>query len=172
MFRRILIALLLLASLSACGYHLRGPQALPFSTIYLNMNRYDTFTAALKRQIETSGSTKVVDSAKEAEVQFFVARNDKEKYILSLTASGTVREYQLRQRFGFRVLDKNGREVTSYSEIYVTRDVSFAEGQELAKEQEDALLYRDMQNDILQQLMRRLARAVPNPEPASDAAKP
>lgn len=170
--RRILIALVLLVSLSACGYHLRGPKTLPFSSIYLNMNRYDTFTAALKRQIETSGSTKVVDTLKEADVQFFVARNDKEKYILSLTASGTVREYQLRQRFGFRVVDKFGREVTSYSEIYVTRDVSFAEGQELAKEQEDALLYRDMQNDILQQLMRRLARAVPDPAPVNGTAKP
>lgn len=161
MLRRAFVAALLLATISACGYHLRGPQTLPFSTIYLNMNRYDDLTAAIKRQIETSNSTKVVDSLAEADVQFFVARNEKEKYILSLNGSGTVREYQLRQRFGFRVLDKTGHEVTPYSEIYVTRDVSFSEGLELAKEQEDALLYRDMQNDILQQLMRRLARAKP-----------
>lgn len=161
MLRRAFVAALLLATVSACGYHLRGPQTLPFSTIYLNMNRYDDLTAAIKRQIETSGSTKVVNTLPEAEVQFFLIRNEKEKYILSLTGSGTVREYQLRQRFAFRVLDKAGHEVTPYSEIYVTRDVSFSEGLELAKEQEDALLYRDMQNDILQQLMRRLARSKP-----------
>lgn len=170
MLRRAFVAILLLTTLSACGFHLRGPQTLPFATIYLNMNRYDDFTAGLKRQIATSGSTRVVDSPAQAEVQFFQVRNDKEKYILSLTGTGTVREYQLRQRFGFRVLDKAGHEVMPYSEIYVTRDVSFTEGQELAKEQEDALLYRDMQNDILQQIMRRLARARPDASTAPAAS--
>ena len=41
------------------------------------------------------------------------------------------------------------------NEIYVYRTVSFATGQELAKEQEESLLYRDMENDLVQQLMRR-----------------
>lgn len=161
MLRRVLATALLFCTLSACGFHLRGPQVLPFSTIYLAMNPYEDFTAATKRTIETSGSTRVVAAAAQAEVQLQVVRNEKEKYILSLNANGTVREYQLRQRFGFRVVDKAGLEVTPYSEIYVTRDVSFSEGLELAKEQEDALLYRDMESDIIQQLMRRLARATP-----------
>lgn len=159
MLRRAFIAAVLLASVSACGFHLRGPQALPFATIHLTMNPYDDFTVAIKRQIATSGSTRTVDSATEAEVVLQVARNDKEKHILSLNAAGTVREYQLRHRFAFRLMNKAGQELISHSEIYVYRDVSFAEGQELAKAQEDALLYRDMQNDIVQQLMRRLSRA-------------
>lgn len=36
----------------------------------------------------------------------------------------------------------------------------------LAKEQEEALLYRDMQNDVLSQLMRRLAAAKLQPADA------
>jgi LPS-assembly lipoprotein len=159
MLRRAFFAAVLLASLSACGFHLRGPQTLPFATIQLGMNPYEDFTASLKRQIATSGSTKVVEQLTEADVSLQVVSNDKEKYILSLNASGAVREYQLRQRFAFRLVDKGGREVISHSEIYVYRDVSFSEGQELAKAQEDTLLYRDMENDIVQQLMRRLSRA-------------
>lgn len=170
LFKRVLVLILCGMALTACDYHLRGPQTLPFSSIYLNMNRFDDFTAAIKRQIETSGSTRVVDRRADAEVNFQVVRNEKEKSILTLSASGTVREYQLRQRFAFRLVDKHGHEVMPYSEIYVYRDVSFAEGQELAKEQEDALLYRDMQNDILQQMMRRLARARLNTSPGSGAS--
>lgn len=170
LFKRALVLILCGSALSACGFHLRGPQALPFSSIYLSMNRFDDFTAAIKRQIETSGSTLVVDKQSDAEVKFQVVRNDREKTILTLSASGTVREYQLRQRFAFRLVDKQGREVMPYSEIYVYRDVSFAEGQELAKEQEDALLYRDMQSDILQQLMRRLARARPAASTGTNAS--
>ncbi|MDQ7988080.1 MAG: LPS assembly lipoprotein LptE [Candidatus Dactylopiibacterium sp.] len=170
MLRRSFLAALALVSLAACGFHLRGPQTLPFSTIYLGMNPYEDFTANAKRLIATTGSTQVVDTLAQAEVQLVVARNEREKYILTLNANGTVREYQLRQRFGFRVLDRVGQEITPYSEIYVTRDVSFSQGLELAKEQEDALLYRDMENDILQQLMRRLARATPRAaEPAASA---
>jgi LPS-assembly lipoprotein len=158
--RRLLIALLLV-SLSACGFQLRGAQSLPFASIYLGMNQYDDFTAAIKRGIQTSGSTVVADKPADAEVSLQMLRNDKEKHILSLNASGAVREYQLRQRFAYRIVDRKGLEVTPYSEIYVYRDVSFAEGLELAKAQEDALLYRDMEADVVQQLLRRLSRARP-----------
>ena len=37
------------------------------------------------------------------------------------------------------------------------RDISFTESAALAKEAEEALLYRTMQTDIVQQLVRRLA---------------
>lgn len=161
MLRRAFIAAVLLASLSACGFHLRGPQALPFATIHLGMNQYDDFASAIKRQISTSGTTKVVSLPSEADVFLQVLRNDKEKFILSLNSVGTVREYQLRQRFSFRLVGKAGEELISRSDIYVYRDVSFSEGQELAKEQEDAMLYSNMQADIVQQLMRRLAKAKP-----------
>lgn len=177
MLRRILIAALLL-SLTACGFHLRGPQALPFATIYLEMNQYSDLAAAIKRQIATSGTTKVVNSVADAQVRMVVARDTKEKHILSLSSTGTVREYELRQRFAFRVLDKEGKEVTPLNEIYIFRTVSFATGQELAKEQEEALLYRDMESDLVQQLMRRLAAtkskvretSAPAPSPAPATA--
>ena len=38
-----------------------------------------------------------------------------------------------------------------------TRDVSYNETQALAKEAEEALLMRNMQSDMVQQLLRRLA---------------
>jgi LPS-assembly lipoprotein len=39
--------------------------------------------------------------------------------------------------------------------------MSFDETQVLAKEAEEALLYRDMQGDLVQQIMRRLAAIKP-----------
>lgn len=173
MLRRAFIAVALLASLTACGFQLRGAQSLPFATIQLGMNPYEDFTAAIKRQIATSGSTRVVEKIEDAEVLLQVVRNEKEKHILSLTSTGTVREYQLRQRFSFRLVTRAGAEIISRSDIFVYRDVSFTEGLELAKAQEDALLYRDMENDIVQQLMRRLAKAkMPPAAPEAAASAP
>lgn len=172
MLRRAFIAILLLATLSACGFHLRGPQPLPFATIYLEMNQYSDLAAAIKRQIATSGSTKVVSKIEDAQVRMVVVRDTKEKHILSLSSTGTVREYELRQRFAFRVLDKQGKEVTPLNEIFIFRTVSFATGQELAKEQEEALLYRDMEGDLVQQLLRRLASTKQAAEPAAATSAP
>ena len=41
--------------------------------------------------------------------------------------------------------------------MLIERDYSFNDNQVLAKESEEALLYRDMQTDMVQQILRRLA---------------
>ena len=70
---------------------------------------------------------------------------------------GQVREFQLRIRLKFKVRTPQGKELIAETELLQQRDISFNESAVLAKEQEEALLYRDMQTDLVQQLMRRLA---------------
>ena len=87
-----------------------------------------------------------------------------------------MREYQLRYRVGFRVHDAKGRDYLPPSEIQLTRDISFNDTQVLAKESEEALLYRDMQSDMVQQILRRLpprreADTPPNPSAKHAAAR-
>ncbi|MEO8142986.1 MAG: LPS assembly lipoprotein LptE, partial [Betaproteobacteria bacterium] len=48
----------------------------------------------------------------------------------------------------------------------LTRDITFNDSDVLAKETEEQLLYRDMQSDMVQQIMRRLAVAQA-PKPAT-----
>jgi LPS-assembly lipoprotein len=50
--------------------------------------------------------------------------------------------------------------VLATTEILLSRDMNYSESLALAKEQEEQLLYRAMQTDIVAQVMRRLA-AVP-----------
>jgi LPS-assembly lipoprotein len=71
-----------------------------------------------------------------------------------------VRELQLRNRFKFRLSTPAGKNLLPDTELLLERDISFNETAALAKEAEEALMYRDMQSDIVQQVMRRLA-AVP-----------
>jgi LPS-assembly lipoprotein len=77
--------------------------------------------------------------------------------VVGVNASGQVREFQLRVRVRFQLRTPQGRELIAPTEILQQRDISFNESAVLAKEAEEALLYRDMQTDIVQQLMRRLA---------------
>ena len=66
----------------------------------------------------------------------------------------------LNLRLNFRVRDAN-KEWLPASEIILKRDITFNESQILAKESEENMLYRDMQNDMAQQIMRRLATITP-----------
>ena len=57
----------------------------------------------------------------------------------------------------FKLRTPQGKELIPETEMLQQRDISFNESAVLAKEAEEGLMYRDMQSDIVQQLMRRLA---------------
>ena len=58
------------------------------------------------------------------------------------------------------LLAPNGRTVQ------LTRDITYSDSDVLSKEAEEGLLYRDMQTDMVQQIMRRLS-AAQRPKPAA-----
>lgn len=155
---RPLAALLLAASLliGGCGFHLRGPADLPFSSLYIQAPPTSLFATQLKRVVTTSSGTEVVDDPKVAQATMQLLLEQREKEILSLSGSGRVREFQLRYRVRYRIIDKAQQEIVPSSEILLRRDFSFNDQEALSKESEEALLYRDMQTDAVQQLLRRL----------------
>ena len=154
------LALVLILALAACGFQLRGTAALPFDTLYMPSTAAG-IALDLKRNIQSGTRTKVVDDPKQAQAVLEFAQELREKSILSLASTGRVREYQLRYRVAFRVHDGKGGEFLPMSAVQLTRDISFNDTDVLAKETEERQLYRDMQFDMVQQIMRRLAAAQP-----------
>lgn len=150
-----LAAALLVAS---CGFHLRGQQALPFDSLYVPAG--SPLSLELKRNLTAQAkSTKLVDDPKEAQAVLSFTSETREKVILSFDTTGRVREYQLRYTVGFRLADAKGLVYIPTNEVRLTRDISFNDAQVLAKEAEEAQLYRDMQSDMVQQILRRIAAA-------------
>jgi LPS-assembly lipoprotein len=162
--RRLLAASGSTLLLGACGFHLRGMRDLPFGTVYINANRYAEMTAQIRRTINAQSTTRVVDEVKDAEAVLDVTENRIEKIILSLNSAGRVREYQLRQKFSYRLRTSSGEEIAPASTIEVRRELTFNDTDVLAKQEEEQLLYAEMQGDLVQQLLRRL-QAVPKKAP-------
>ena len=106
-----------------------------------------------------SAGTLLTDQPGEAEVVLQVMNELQEKQILTLSGGGRVSEYQLRYRVSYRLTDSKNREHIPASEILLKRDFSFTDTQALSKEAEEALLYRDMRNDAVQQMVRLLQAA-------------
>jgi LPS-assembly lipoprotein len=151
-----ILATLALLLLAGCGFQLRGTANVPFETVFVP-GATGGIALDLKRNIQAGTRAKVVDDAKSAEAIVQFTDETRLKEILSLSGTGRVREYQLRYRVGFRVHDGKGADYVPQSTILLTRDITFNDSDVLAKENEEGLLYRDMQLDMVQQIMRRLA---------------
>ncbi|MFO1245920.1 MAG: LPS assembly lipoprotein LptE [Ramlibacter sp.] len=157
--RRLLLVSLAPLALSACGFQLRQAPDFAFNSIFVGASDNSTLGNELKRSIASGGKVQVLPApqATTADVLLDVLQEQREKVVVGLNASGQVREFQLRIRFQFKLRSRDGKELIGPTEILQQRDISFNESAVLAKEAEEALLYRDMQTDIVQQLMRRLA---------------
>jgi LPS-assembly lipoprotein len=179
---KLFLVLLLAGLLSACGFKLRGSadlpaHKLPFATIALSLAPTSEFHAQLKRAIEASSAGTRVAEANEAEAILVVLGDTSQKNILSLNASGRAREYQLVRTFSFKVQANNPSatpapqvkytdartaaptEYIAPSTIVLRREVTYSDDLVLSKEAEETLLWRDIQRDLVQQVMRRLAAA-------------
>jgi len=151
----VLAAALLLAG---CGFQLRGTADLPFESIVVP-GATAGIALDLKRNIQSGTRTKIVEDPKQAQAILQFTQETRQKEILSLTVQGRVREFRLVYRVGFRVHDGKGGDYVPANVVQLTRDITFNDSDVLAKESEEQLLYRDMQNDMVQQIMRRLAAA-------------
>lgn len=146
--------------LSACGFTLRQAPNYPFTTIFVRVAEASALGNELKRNLAAGGRLEVATDPKQldnVEVVLEIIADQREKSVASLTSAGQVREFQLRTRVKFRLRTPQGKELIADTEILQQRDISYTETQALSKEAEEQLLYRTMQTDIVQQIMRRLA---------------
>lgn len=151
------------SALAGCGFKLRTSQALPFRTIAVTPENASGVAGDMARYLGESWRPVAPKAGGEVpDVILDILQELREKVVVGINSSGQVREFELRLRVNFRLRSgKGGDELIPSSFIEQHRSISFNESAVLAKETEEALLYRDMQADVVQQLMRRLAAVKP-----------
>ena len=148
--------LLLAAGFSGCGFQLRGPPRLPFGSVALTgFASRSPLAEEFRRQL--AAQLRVLDAPGKADVVLHAIDEARERSVVASTAAAQVRELQLRLKFNFRVHTPGGRELIPRAELLLKRDLSYSETQALAKEREEAELFREMQADVVAQVLRRLA---------------
>lgn len=158
---RLLATLALILALAGCGWQLRGQAQLPFDTLYISgASGAGTVATQLRRYLRGGSNVQVVDDPKEAKATLQVISEQREKQILSLSTGGRVSEYALNYRVSFRLYDKTGNLIEPTT-VSLRRAISFSDSQAIQRETEEQLLYRDMQNDAVQQILRRLEAVRP-----------
>lgn len=144
---------------AGCGFQLRGAAPLPFKSIFVQAAPTSQFATQLRHVVRASGSTQMAERPGEAQVILQIVSELQDKQILSISGGGRVSEYRLRYRVLFRLTDVKNREHIPASEIVLQRAYSYSDSQALSADYDEALLYRDMREDAVRQLVRRLQAA-------------
>ena len=142
--------------LAACGFQLRGQATLPFETLYISFPVGNPIGTDLRRFVKAGTSTRIVDDPKTAQATLEVISAANERQIMSVSGGGRVREFELRYRVSFRLVDAKGVELIPVNEIALRRILPCTDAQVVAKEGEEAMLVREMQSDAAAQILRRL----------------
>ncbi len=168
---RVFLALILAAIVAGCGFQLRGTLSsnLPYKTLYIALPETSDVRIWMQRYIRATDQTQIVDSAKDAEAIFVQLQDTRVKTILSVNAQGRVRECRLQLDYKFRIVNSKGQELIGPNEINLSRDITYDDSTVLAKDLEEGLLWRDMNNDLVNQIIRRLSIIKPkNPDLEED----
>jgi LPS-assembly lipoprotein len=168
-----------------CGFQLRQTNDFAFKTLYANFSTTSPFGVELRRNLLGTGRIELLTEPKEmlkADAILDILSEARQQVPVGVSATGQMRELQLRLQVQFRLRTPQGVELIEPVSLALQRDLSFTESAALSKEIEMGILYRDMQTDIVQQIMRRLSAvklqsvstsATPAASPASVApAKP
>ena len=144
-------------AVTACGFHLQGAAQLPegvHSVRVLASDELTPFAVALKQTLQRSGATLAASSAS-ADAVVRVTRDRSGRRVLSVSARNTPQEYEVFYAVEYSI-DRAGKEVVPSQSMELTRNFSFEESQQLAKDREEDVLREAMAQDLAKLVARRL----------------
>lgn len=144
------------AGLPGCGFKPRGTAELPFKTFYSSVPPASAFGAELRRTMRANGVT-LTDRRQDAQARFDLLSELPEREITALSTSGRPREYQLRLRLRWQVKNAQDQDLIAANEMVLRRQITVLDVQGVVNPEEEALLYADMRNDAVRQILRRLS---------------
>lgn len=157
-FFPIFFSLLLILLLSGCGFQLRGynNQTLHFHSLYLESNLpYSTFSKELRQALN---AIKIdVRLSPPAPITLQILSQNFTRTITSLGNAGQTTTYLLSFTVLFQLRDSTDHILLPTQQVRATRNFSITSNQLSGDLNTQSDLEEDMQRDVIQQLLARLA---------------
>ena len=150
------LPLLLAVLLAGCGFQLRGDPATGLKTLHVP----GAGVAQEIRRTLARGPTRVTPTAPEAEAHLKILAENREKTVHTITGSGRVYEFQLTLVVRYE-MTVPGREmpVIAPSESVARRIITYSEAAPTAKDAEEQDLFKDMQVELADRILRQVTIA-------------
>lgn len=157
-FKFLLVSLLAGALfLQGCGWHLRGAQPLPaeLQTLHLQTTSESSkFSRALNRAFRAM-DVNLTDSISDAPHSLSVSNIYNDRRVLSTTSTAKVAEYLLTSTIIYSVSDASGEKLVEPTSISTEESYLYNSDNAISSYEEESLLREEMQNELIQQLIRR-----------------
>ena len=160
------LTLLAAATLSACGWRVRGKIDLPYKNLLVSGVMTPDFRNDLEMYLRVN-DVNLVTKAQEADLILEIITEQNAKQVLSYNGAGQITAYRIISRVAFRAFNPDGIEILPEADIYMTRDIDFNQANIQSFDLLVAEFVKNMRVDIVNQLMRRLAaiKKLPGQEP-------
>jgi LPS-assembly lipoprotein len=157
LFERFVSLFAIAALLGACGFQLRGEPEVGIKKLFISAVGPSQVQADIKRALAT-GPTRIVATAVESQAHLHILQESREKTVFTITGTGGVYEFQLRIIVRYEVLIPGREEpLVAPTEVETRRVITYSATAPTAKEVEEQLLYKDMQQDLARQILRHVA---------------
>jgi LPS-assembly lipoprotein len=120
----------------------------------------------LRRELKTRYRLQLVSRIAQAEVVCRILQINQQRLVVGFSGSGRPREIELRTSVTFRVEDPLGRSLIATDTIDLRRAISVSESEVLSTDDAEKFQISAMEEDILQQILRRLATISTYADPA------
>ncbi len=159
LIQKNLLALILFFALSACGFQLRGETQLPTNMKRVHIGIADQFSplarelsAALKR----AGAV-VENQSGEGIAEISIPTHTIQTDVLSVSDAARVQEFIVRYRLELNIIGSDGKALLSQIPIELSREFSYDQTQALGAANEEALIKKELQRDMLRAVMNRIS---------------
>lgn len=155
---RHLALIILLATLGACGFHLRKEAVLPAGMEKVWLQGADPLSPLgrdLAKALQRAGSD-VVDKPGDGVAVLKITANSIGSDVLSVGGRARANEYSMRYHVEFRIDDNGGSSILPNQILELSREYTFDSAQAVAVAAEEDLLRAELQREMVQTIMRRL----------------
>jgi LPS-assembly lipoprotein len=166
---RLAFALLVVAALSGCGFHLRSALVLPPDLGPLAVTARDPYSPladSLARSLENAGATPADEKA-EGATRLEILSEKWADLPIAVDTQGRAQEYSLRYAVVFRLQKADDSVIVPQQAVELSRDYIALASDSVGRNSERELLVIEMRRDMSAAILRRIDAALR----ASGAAK-
>jgi LPS-assembly lipoprotein len=152
------LLLLILASICACGFELRGSnlETLKQSKVYVNSSGANPLAREIREQLKFA-EVPVARTVSEADYVVDVGNENFERKVLSISGeTGKVEEFEILYHAYFSVTGPGGKTLVKSEPITGQRDFVFVDDAVLGKSDEENKLREEMRRQSATSVLRRL----------------
>lgn len=159
-FYRVSCMILLMITLTGCGFHLRGMIEAPTwlnNVSIVSQQAHHGLESMLRMQLEANHIQLNPISTKAAYV-LIIEKDDTQRNITSVSSSTTPRQYQLIYTVLFKLQNRQSIDIIPTTKIVVLRQVTINNDRILGSMDEQALTEREMRQDAVVQILNFINR--------------